>query len=135
MVVAFRNLEEDAPKFILSWYHSRKLWLRDPLEITHELIVDITILLAVRYLVPMGSKNCPLVKEFTRTKTGNNSKRTIINQIQNLSMEWTTIIVFVCLTISSRPSYVKQEMMEAIKHIAYGGKKYKSVSHVVGLVR
>ena len=81
LVAAFGTLKEEATKFIMSQYIKGKLWLPDPIKIKPDLISYITGLLALRDLVPMGSRNSPLVEELTSRKCRKNSKGVAINQI------------------------------------------------------
>lgn len=47
----------------------------------------------------------------------------------------TKVIVFICLTNSSWPFDVKQDMLEATKNIALKGKCYNWVAHVTELIK
>ena len=99
LVVSFGSLKEEATKFIMSHYQKGKLWLSNLVEITPKRIVCITSLPTSRHLVPMMLNNCPLIEGIIGRKVGKNSKGLMINQIQKLSIKWTTIITSNCLKI------------------------------------
>ena len=77
----FWKFKEEVTKFLVSLHHARKLWLHEPIEITIDLISYIIVLSITDDVVPMGSKNSSLIKEFTRNKVGENSKGIVIIQI------------------------------------------------------
>ena len=50
-------------------------------------------------------------------------------------MRWTTLILSIYLTIFSRPSDVKLNMLEAINRVANHGKTYRWESYLADLVK
>lgn len=81
------------------------------------------------------SRKYSVLEELTRRKASKNSKGVMINQIHNLVVEWTSIVVFIFLKNLEWPFNVKQKMLEAIKNVAYDDKRYNWVTHVANLVK
>ena len=98
----FGTLKEEAARFLVSWYHDGNIWPDQPITINNKLINFITNLPFNKEPVPVRSKNPTLLENFTgSTQRGKNSKGLQINSIETSLVKWTTLIISICLTISS----------------------------------
>ena len=64
IIKKFRNLKEEAAKFIVSRYHDRKIWLEQPITITGKLINFISGLPLNGEPIHVSSKNPTLLERF-----------------------------------------------------------------------
>ena len=127
---------EEAIKFLISRYHDGKIWLDQPIAITGKLINFITGLPLNREVILVSSKNPSLLERFTgSTQKGKNSKGLQINSIEAPLVKWTTLIISICLTISSQPSNIKLDMLEVIEGVAAHAKTYSWDNYLADLVR
>lgn len=107
LITPFGALKEEATKFIVNRYHIGKFWLHELVDVTPVLISYITGLPANGDLFLISTKNPTLLEELIGSKASKNSKGVMINDITNMEVKWTTIIVSICLTNFGWPFDVK----------------------------
>ena len=111
-IAMFGNLKDLATKYIVSRYHEGKLWLDSIMEITAELIHQVTALPMKGDKVPMDMPSTQMIQEeLGSEEEGRNSKGIRIGQARHDSVKWALTIIAMCLTNAGRPSSVKREVL------------------------
>ena len=127
LMASFGGTKEAAVKFIISRYHNGRFYFDQLVNITGDIISTLTSLSNQGNPVPIRIKE-GLVEELTGSLSGKNSKGLMIGQI-------VAKIIAITLTLASRSSNLKLEMMEAVDTIAIDGRIYRWGDYVADMIK
>ena len=134
LMASFGGTKEAAIKFIIIRYHNGRFYFDRPVEITGDIISKLTGLSNQGNPVPIEIKE-GLVQELTRSPSRKNSKGLMIGQIATRTPQIVAKIIAITLTLASRSSDLKLEMLEAIDTIATDGRIYRWGDYVVDMIK
>ena len=133
LMAKFCGTKETAVKFIISQYHNGRFYFDQPVDMSGEFISKLTGLSNEWNLVPVGIKE-GLVEEITGSNSGKKLKGFTISQITTRMPQIVAKIIAITLTLASRGSDLKLDMLEAIDTIATNRKIYRWADYVVDMV-
>ena len=134
LMASFAGTKETTVKFIISRYHNGRFYFDQPVDISGEFIYKLTGLSNKGDLVPIGTKE-GLVKKLTASASGKNSKGLMISQITARTSQIVAKIIAITLTMASRGSNLKLDMLEAVDTIATNGKIYRWAEYVANMIK
>ena len=133
-MASFGGTKEAAIKFIISRYHNGRFYFDRPVDITEDIISNLTDMSNQGNPVPIKIKE-GLVQELTGSPSGKNSKGLMIGQISTRTPQIVAKIITVTLTLAGRSSNLKLEMLEAVDTISTDGRIYQWGDYVADMVK
>ena len=134
IMASFGGMKETTVKFIIIQYHNDIFYFNRLVEISGEVISNLTGLSNQGELVPFGIKE-GLVEELTGSTSGKKSKGLMIIQIQTQTPQIVAKIIAFALTSRGRGSKIKLDMLEVVDTIADTGEFYRWVEYVANMLK